>query len=254
MKRRYAACAPFAGKMPALREKKMEIPNELKPFVKPAWRPVVADGDGSAVASKFAGAPFLRPDEEHPVCPNCGRPLQFFLQLDLAELPDELGDEFGAGLVQLFYCIGEDPCCEVDCEAFFPFAKSVVARLVAPEELVEPFKTSPVESAFPPKRIVGWTRFDDYPSPDEAMDQGVELDDEVLDLIGPHSRDKLAGWPMWSQGVEYPSCPDCGAAMRLVFQLDSDDHLPFMYGDYGCAHLTQCPAHKDRLAFAWACS
>ncbi len=68
------------------------------------------------------------------------------------------------------------------------------------------------------------------------------------------SGDKLAGWPVWVQGMEHPSCPRCGRRMWLVFQLDSEDHLPFMFGDMGTGHLTQCPEHLEVVAFGWACS
>jgi hypothetical protein len=42
--------------------------------------------------------------------------------------------------------------------------------------------------------------------------------------------------------------------MRHVFQLDSEDHLPFLFGDAGTGHLTQCPQHHEVVAFGWACS
>jgi uncharacterized protein YwqG len=41
--------------------------------------------------------------------------------------------------------------------------------------------------------------------------------------------------------------------MALVFQLDSEDNLDFMFGDSGVAHVTQCPQHPDIVALAWAC-
>ncbi|MDJ0556950.1 MAG: hypothetical protein QNJ68_21390 [Microcoleaceae cyanobacterium MO_207.B10] len=41
--------------------------------------------------------------------------------------------------------------------------------------------------------------------------------------------------------------------MQLVFQVDSNDNLPFMFGDVGCGHITQCKDHKNIVAFAWAC-
>ncbi len=41
--------------------------------------------------------------------------------------------------------------------------------------------------------------------------------------------------------------------MRLVFQVDSDDNLSFMFGDSGCGHITQCQHHKNQVAFAWTC-
>ena len=247
------------------------ILEKLAPLKRRAWKPVVEEGTGSMSVSKFAGQPLLVGDESHPVCPNCERPLQLFLQLNLDDLPAEIKDEYGEGIVQLFYCTSEEPLCEVDCQAFFPFAASVLARLIKPEninlngfdrplELATPSNDSQMsaESIFPPKRIVGWEALDDYPNSEEAGTLGIEFSDDEIDeyyetdhpLVG----DKLAGYSMWVQGIEYPNCPVCGELMRLLFQIDSEDNLPYMFGDVGCAHLTQCATHKEQLAFAWACS
>src|SRR4051794_5774758 len=84
--------------------------------------------------------------------------------------------------------------------------------------------------------------------------EGIE-DDELAEKISDAARgDKLAGWSQWIQGAEYPLCPKCAQQMVLVFQLDSNDHLPFMFGVMGTGHVTQCPMHKDIVAFGWACS
>ena len=87
---------------------------------------------------------------------------------------------------------------------------------------------------------------------------GVELADGEWEALAeggyPRAGDKLAGWPYWVQDVEYPDCPKCGERMRLVFQIDSGDNLPFDFGDVGCGHVTQCTEHKGVLAFGWACS
>jgi hypothetical protein len=40
--------------------------------------------------------------------------------------------------------------------------------------------------------------------------------------------------------------------MRYVFQYTGDE-LPFMLGDSGIGHITQCPDHPEVVAFAWAC-
>ena len=41
--------------------------------------------------------------------------------------------------------------------------------------------------------------------------------------------------------------------MRLVFQLDSEDNLPFMFGDLGIGHITQCPTRLHVVTFHWHC-
>ena len=63
--------------------------------------------------------------------------------------------------------------------------------------------------------------------------------------------DKLAGWPCWIQYSENPNCPKCQQRMQFVFQVASDNNLPYHFGDMGNGYLTQCPEHKDALAFLW---
>jgi len=234
-----------------------EIPPQLAPFKRPAWVPVVEEGDGVITDSKFAGTPWLAASEGWPLCPNCGKPIQLFLQLNLAQLPDAVRGEYGEGLIQLFYCTNAEQECDVECEAFFPFSRSVVARLVAPEGEPDAAPAPEIEDAFPPRLIVGWRETDDYPNWEESASLGVELSESDLEAMQedgyPRTGDKLAGWPNWIQYIEYPNCPTCGERMRLVFQIDSGDNLPFDFGDMGCSHVTQCATHKDQLAFGWAC-
>src|SRR5690242_11115830 len=109
------------------------IPIALQPFKQKAWKPIIEDKDGSLRVSKFSGIPYLKPDEEYPKCQNCQKPMQLFIQLNLDELPESLSGKYGAGLLQLFYCTSENPDCEVECEAFFPFAKSMLVRVVEPD-------------------------------------------------------------------------------------------------------------------------
>lgn len=39
----------------------------------------------------------------------------------------------------------------------------------------------------------------------------------------------------------------------MLFQIDSNTNLPYMFGDVGCGILTYCPEHPDVLAFGWDC-
>lgn len=227
-------------------------------FRRPTWKPSVTIGDGPPGASKFSGVPWLNDGEEWPKCANCDQHLQLFLQLNLDDLPEALSGEFGDGLIQMFYCTNENPMCEIDCEAFFPFAQSVIVRLIQKKGSPPVVAVPAIKHFFPPKVITGWIEDEDYPNSEEGRSLGIELDESEWDQFSeddfPRSGDKLAGWPHWIQGVEYPNCPDCGEVMRLVFQLDSSDNLPFDFGDIGCGHITQCRTHKERLAFGWACS
>jgi hypothetical protein len=79
-------------------------------------------------------------------------------------------------------------------------------------------------------------------------------DDRLAENIATsESCDNLAGWPAWIQHVEYPKCPRCGRRMVHVFQVDSEEHIPLMFGDCDCGHITLCPEHNEIGAFGWAC-
>lgn len=234
----------------------MSVLKKIEKYKRTAWQPVVVDGDGLPTDSKFAGVPFLLKEEDTPLCSNCKNPLQLFVQLDLNNLP--VGNKFGRGLLQLFYCTNEEPLCEVECEAFFPFAESTLIRIIKPGDLKRQYQNTFYSGNFPPKKIIGWKGIVDYPNREEGESLGIELSDEEWEELYeenyPIVGEKLDGFPMWIQGVEYPTCPVCDERMRLVFQIDSEGNLPYMFGDVGCAHLTQCETHKEQLAFGWACS
>jgi uncharacterized protein YwqG len=257
-----------------------EIVKKLEPWLekhrRPAWKPVVEDGDGPATVSKFCGTPWIGPDAPWPQCGHCKEPLQLFLQLDLGDLPQELGQPFGTGLLQLFYCIRDE------CQGYGgwePFADDLSrVRVVQPYGIALKTSVPQQDSHFPAKRIVGWTRFLDLPKSSEHDELGLKyaydfkagtvrlecgelalvfdkIKDDMLaeNIANSELGDKLAGWPAWIQNVEYPNCPRCGRRMAHVFQMDSEDNVPFMFGDAGCGHVTQCPEHKEVVALGWAC-
>jgi hypothetical protein len=162
-------------------------------------------------------------------------------------------------LIQLFYCTNDDPFYVSDCEAFFPFSQSVVCRQVQIGS--DPIQIEPViKELFEEKRIIGWTPIADYPHYDELTELGLEInvdEYEVLEIEGigvPRTGDKLYGWPHWVQSVEYPFDRKTGSRMELLFQLDSEVNLPYMFGDAGIGHLTQSKDDYKELAFGWACS
>lgn len=259
--------------------KPKEIIKALGPWMKrvlrPAWRPVVERGDGTPTASKFCGTPWTGPKAPWPMCAACKTPLALFLQLRLSELPGSLPKQHGSGLLQLFYC------CNDECHTAFgftPFEDKVSrVRIIRPTPRGNTAPPPPDYQHLPAKRIVGWKRFEDLPDADEHEEHGfkrtydheantirlecpeVDLDitessDEcqIEDIAAGAGKDKLAGWPYWVQGMGYPSCPKCKKRMILLFQLGSEDHIDFMFGDVGTGHITQCPEHKDVVAFGWA--
>lgn len=236
---------------------------KIKQFRRSAFVPVTEDRDGDLTATKFSGKPWLDETESWPKCGICGKEMQLFVQLNLDRLPQELNRQFGSGLLQMFYCTNSDQECEVEAEAYFPFAKSTLLRVVNPSAgkaagNIEIPSPAVIPDYFPAKLITGWTQKVDYPNSEEIESLGLKLTndewDEIADSDFPLGGDKLAGWPAWVQSIEYPDCPVCKEPMRLVFQIDSEDNLPYMFGDVGCGHITQCQTHLDVVAFGWACT
>jgi uncharacterized protein YwqG len=233
------------------------IPPKMQRVRRTTWIPTVRQGDSAPHASKFAGTPWLAQGEAWPECDNCGKPMPLFLQLNLDTLPEALEKKYGSGLLQLFYCTNAEPCCEAECDAFFAFTSAKLVRVIQPAGEPQHVKLPPEAARFPALEIIGWREDQDYPTWQEGLEYRVNLTDDEWEQIAkqnfPRSGDKLAGWPLWAQDIEYPNCPICHDIMHLVFQIDSEDHLPHMFGDAGCGHITQCPSHPDQVTFAWAC-
>ncbi|MBK8269233.1 MAG: DUF1963 domain-containing protein [Planctomycetes bacterium] len=241
------------------------------------WRPIAQIGTVENYKCQFGGIPFVETGMSEAVCPLCGKAPPLFLQLDSRELP-ESRRTFGDGLLQLYYCTS----CEGDGEGWNAHSAVSQFRILRSRELHR--ANTPLDSIITPRTIVRWEPFEDYPSTDESEEMGVtigydfkndlvnvecrelglvmkglsnhinDLDMEVAEAISSAaSGDKLGGWPHWIQSPEYPSCPECGSIMEHFFQIDSGDHLEYMFGDAGCGHITQCPKHRGRFAFGWAC-
>src|SRR5262249_9959501 len=128
----------------------------MLPFKRKAWMPLTVEGDSDRTGSKFSGKPWLAKGETWPACQNCGKTMQLFLQLNLQDLPEPVRGQYGICLLQIYYCTNTEPFCEVDCEAFFPFAKSTLLRIVEPGGEAEEVEAIDMEGHFPARTIVGW--------------------------------------------------------------------------------------------------
>jgi hypothetical protein len=95
----------------------------------------------------------------------------------------------------------------------------------------------------------------------------IRPDDDLRALLHSLSTgtgDKVLGWPLWTQGVEYPPCPQCGQPMRMVLQINNDGHTSGepgyqsffgqLFAGDGNGHVFQCRTHTGVMTFAWACS
>ncbi len=232
--------------------------NILDKYKRIAYIPIIKESELEfSVKSKIGGFPYLRNQDDWPVCPNCSKNMPLFLQLNLEDLPIKKDK----GLIQLFYCTSEEPHCESDLEAFFPFSKAVVCRKIQIEKNTS-IITPNIDEIYDEKLIIGWEMKNDYPHPEEYHRLGInlEIEDDVYDLMEEREiglaieGDKLFGWPYWVQSEEYPSDRNTGTTMDLLFQLSSEDNLQYMFGDAGIGHLTQSVDDQNELGFGWACS
>ncbi len=41
--------------------------------------------------------------------------------------------------------------------------------------------------------------------------------------------------------------------MDIVVQIESEDNVPYMWGDAGVAHVSVCPRHLEFAVMSWAC-
>lgn len=227
------------------------IQETIQEYGNNSWKPITSTKNENNVVSKFCGQPLLNNKHLLPECGNCKDPMQLFVQLDSREL-NEIS--IGEGILQVFFCTNEDS----ECDTYEPISQCSCARFLPIDKEYSTLNNSANDSVnFPEKFIEGWSENFDYPRADELEMLGCKLSDDEGQMIWdkgfPLEGDKLAGWPMWIQSIEYPTCPTCSDKMGSIFQIDSEDNVPYMFGDGGIAHIMQCKTHKEHVAISWAC-
>ena len=261
-------------------QKRERLQEALGPWLvrhrRPAWHPVCEEGDGPLTASRFAGTPWLAP----------GEPLADLRRLRPAARPvpaiepvraaGGAGRTVRRGLLQFFHCRHTASGGDCRSEGFKPFAECHLVHLVQPDARDDHPELPAEPGDVAPSMIIDWDRIDDYPRWNEVERFGLTfhisssnreewVECPEIGLISERFKpgsldswqpcdggDKPSGWPCRIQDIEYPSCPRCQRPMQLVFQ-HTGDKLPFMFGDSGLGHITQCPEHLEVLAFGWAC-
>jgi uncharacterized protein YwqG len=249
--------------------------NKMSRFKRRAWKPIVRLGSDTYYSSKFGGIPML-PDPSWPTCGSCGNPMRFFFQINSQDLPQPENCSFGDGMLQLFYCSSDR--CDNNISghpAGLPFSPRQLVRVIAPDrinyrvtppEMVDPFRYDwgTNNRFFSLSLIVGWEEIDDYPNFVERESMGFYLneynddfeidDDEEYNLAHElcYPKDKLGGWPDWSNHREVPACPICGEEMNnFIFQIATDDCLPYCWGDCDGGYIFQCSQHLEQITFIW---
>ncbi|MFX1395077.1 MAG: DUF1963 domain-containing protein, partial [Promethearchaeota archaeon] len=144
----------------------MGFKEKVVQFKRRTWIPLVEEGDGGLINSKYAGTPWLANQESWPTCSRCRKPMQFFLQLNLTELSKKFGENFGEGLFQLFYCTDFD--CEHEFASSQPFTQGKIVRIVKLGEESRNIEIPQFERPFKAKIIVDWEEKEDLPDYSEA--------------------------------------------------------------------------------------
>ena len=269
-----------------------ELRTHLEPHLRTAWAPVLGTSGQPGEFGRFGGTAELQPGEEWPCCGCCGAPLCLVLQVTLEKAPEPFRRRVGEeGYFQFFYCISGS--CSVK-SAWEPFQGNSLARRISGETS----KVKAPSGGYEEIPIVGWTAVPEGPGwedrfalpipkdflngdlfstfaemaqtesdgyYDEAFAYFGLLGDsrpEIFDLVRTLPGDKLLGWPFWSQGVEYPQCPTCGAQMEMLGQINNDGFgtgapgfgsaLGQVFAGDGNGHVSHCPQH-GQMTFAWAC-
>lgn len=218
-----------------------------------AFVPHTEEGDGATTASKFGGRPWLSANEPWPSLD--GEPMQLMLQLDLAQLPAP-GLEPRRGLLQIFYAY----TLSAEYDDWAPWTPTKLVRIVEPvgEESREP---CPLARRWPAKRVVDFTLHRELPSMEDLEESLTALEPDrreafveyLFDAEAPLTGDKIGGWPHWIQSRQLVRCPETPTRCEFVLQIDTEDHLPVMFGDSGIAFVWRCPKHPEHMTMSWQC-
>lgn len=226
--------------------------NALENYKRDAYKPILAEGNAGLFESKYGGSAYLEADEAWPSC-GCENPMEFVMQINLDDLYDQTGINYGQGLFQMWKCF--DDC---DYSKDFTYRRIIIPshRGYAgvppnPDEYLSTMAADGVTTLtdnIRPHKIIGWKRVDDYPDYVEDIWKdifGDKIPDDDYDY--PISGDKLGGWSKWYSYPEYNHCEKCNAKMdTLFYQFGESDHHDWdIGGNGGVCHLNTCPNHFE---------
>jgi len=211
----------------------------------------------ATLLSHFGGQPYF---EEGTVWPHSqnGRPMEFIFQVfnnENLSLPPSIK------LIQFFYDMDAFPD-ETDGDGWYVKIYKTLDP-AAQTEIAQPYQDTPVkycEIHFSPV-----TSLPDWEGLDVYGEHIVELletinDDEpwepydavVQKLTGSSDyHSQLGGYPNWVQGESTPQ-NEKGEHVKLLFQIDSEEHAGLMWGDVGLVYVFYDEA-EERLWFEMQC-
>ncbi|MDN4163246.1 YwqG family protein [Nocardioides abyssi] len=259
------------------------VPEAERASVRALLRPVAAGRPapttgGRALRSQVGGLPFLPAGGTWPR-DHEGRPMDFLVQVDLAEVPPVPGFP-RAGLLQWF--VRSDELHGMDLDDA-PETGGLTVRwhdeavLVAPgagpaeafpaghpdpelaSPVAEPETARPLVFAAATMLPTAWEHLEEdvaaSPAAYAALERVAEDDDDLKEEATDLPSVQVGGWPHFVQGP--PTVPP-GRPHRLLLRLDAEPDGLFEWGDLGAAHLFGDP---EALAagdvsgcwWEWAC-
>jgi uncharacterized protein YwqG len=245
-------------------KEEQEYINILKKYglQRKVWIPIVENKSSEITKSKFSGIPYVQKDEEFPKCKICKISLELFVQLNLQELPKELGIT-NKGLMQFFLCPN---CLEMSPGSNGNIRHPLIMNGVSSKtRIIENFNIEPNKdinhnSLFPEKTIVNWKNIGyEYPDyledyqekhPELIFEMGKVPNEWTYENFGG---DKIGGYPSFCQFPMYPECKECGNPMKHIIQIASDYNIPYNFGDGGIAHIYFCEKQIENIGFHWDC-
>ncbi|MBC9795394.1 DUF1963 domain-containing protein [Sinomicrobium weinanense] len=239
--------------------------SDLEALVKPLIRettkievlPASRPPENSQLNSHFGGQPYFEKGEHWPTTKD-GKALDFIFQVFNApdlDLPKHIA------LIQFYYDWEVSPWDSID-----DGWKVKIYPKVNPEHLkfIEKPETSYTSSycgiAFKPTRTLPDWEGIDLHCPDASKLSCVLNENEpwepydqvVTKLIGEQDyQSQLGGYPKWVQGEATPKDNE-GKSMKLLFQIDSEDHAGLMWGDTGLIYVFYDPK-SERIEFTLQC-
>lgn len=238
-----------------------DLENLVKPLIRKATKIELSPPSqiplNSQFESHFGGHPYFEKGEQWPADED-GKHLEFIFQVYNSpelEMPESIA------LVQFYY----------DWD-YFPFDTADAGWLVKIYNAIDQnnslFITKPEELetsnfcklAFKPTvTLPDWEGLDVFES--NAMKLSRVLNDDepwdcygqtVNNLVGEQDfQSQLGGYPLWVQGDATPEGED-GNPMKLLFQIDSEEHAGIMWGDVGLIYVFY-DEKSGRIEFTLQC-
>jgi uncharacterized protein YwqG len=231
----------------------------------------------TASQTKFGGQPYAERGDAWPIC-GCGQGLTFIMQANLDQCirgattegeDPPLHGQRRSGLFTFFYCHacsswGDIPPEAKDAWLVRRYPSPSDARAVAIDDRSPKTDRTIPCAVFisPAQSLPDWETINEL-DPALAAAIGKLNDDEpwsayeaaVERIAGeqPGGRTQIGGYPSFIQGANFPDCPTCRKAMRLLAQIDSEEAAGFMWGDAGSVYLFDCADHPDKFDMRLQC-